>query len=114
MQDLDIERANSRQCLGTQTRPDIAAQQSFVVFKALGAQPGLRADLEPPIQILIKSLLRRIQIPAAISFAQQGEMRLRISKSAVYGLVQVFRFLDSGSRPLYTRTSQVRTPRRTI
>ena len=38
-------------------------------------------------------------------------MRLGIPESAVNGVVQVLRFFDSGSRPLFTRTNQVRSPR---
>jgi hypothetical protein len=61
---LDVECRYGRERLRAKDRPHVTAQQTFVIAKALGAQPRFRAKLEPPIQELIQSLLRRVQIAA--------------------------------------------------
>jgi hypothetical protein len=94
---LDVERGNSRHRSRAKPRAHVTAQQPFVVLKALRAQSRLGAELEPAIQVLIQCLLRRVEIPAAISFAEHFvEMSLSVPQSAVDGLAQVVSPLGFG------------------
>ena len=63
----------------------------------------------------LDSLLRRVQIATPVSLAEHlVQMSLSVPQTAVHGLSKYFRFLVSGSRPVYTRTSHIRAERRTI
>lgn len=95
-------------------------KQMVMVIGALGGSGlgprTLPHEIEiPAIEELMEGLLRRVRIAAQVSFTEHLiQMSLSVPQTAVDGLIQISAFLVSGSRPLYTRTSQTRSPRRTI
>jgi hypothetical protein len=76
--------------------PTIAVFPSFL-SQSCRNQLRFGAELQPSIQELVQGLLRRVQVAAPVSLAQQlVQMSLSVPQTAVDGLIQIFPLLGFG------------------
>lgn len=100
IQTLNIERVDGDEGLYSQSRSNISTEQALIILKTLGTQPWLGADFEPAVEILIKSLLGRIEVSPQVALTEHPvQVGLGIAQPAVDGFVQVFSFLGPGVTP---------------
>src|SRR5579862_6098197 len=88
---LHIEWLDGNEGFHSQFRSNVSTKQALVILKTLGSQPGFGRDFEPAVEILIESLLGRIEISSQVALTEHPvEVCLRSAQPAVDGFVQVF------------------------
>src|ERR1039458_7717216 len=97
IQTLNIEGLDGNEGFHSQLRSNVSTEQALVILKALGSQLGFGADFEPAVEILIESLLGRIEISSQVALTEHPvEVCLRIAQPAVDCFVQILSFLGLG------------------